>query len=93
MHEQQICHRDIKIDNIIYNEESKKVKIIDFGFAISAKEPIRTISGTPAYQAPELLMNREYLGPPADMWAVGVMMYVLLTGFLPFKGPDMKTLH
>ena len=81
------------MDNIIYNKYTKRVKIIDFGFAICAKEPIKTLCGTPAYQAPEQLLNREYLGPPADMWAVGVVMYVLLTGFLPFKGPDLKTLH
>ena len=60
MHDQQFCHRDIKLDNIIYNQDTKKVKIIDFGFAISAKEPIKTLCGTPAYQAPEQLINREY---------------------------------
>jgi serine/threonine protein kinase len=93
MHAQKICHRDIKLDNIIYNQDTKKVKIIDFGFAICSKEPLKTMCGTPAYLAPEVLTNREYWGPPADLWAVGVVMYVLLTGFYPCKGPDEKTLH
>lgn len=93
MHGKQICHRDIKLDNLIYSEQTKVLKIIDFGFACCCKEKLKTYCGTPSYMCPEIVQKREYRGDEADMWAVGVVMYTVLTGYLPFKGKDEKELE
>lgn len=81
------------MDNLIYFEETKTLKIIDFGFALVAKEPLKVFCGTPSYMSPEIVSKKEYFGPAADMWAVGVVMYVLLTGVLPFRAEDEKKLY
>lgn len=90
MHDKQICHRDIKLDNLIY-DKNKQVKIIDFGFAISSKDRLKNYCGTPSYMAPELIQKKgDYSGPAADIWATGVVLYTLLTGCFPFRGKDEK---
>ena len=53
-----------------------------------SKEPLRVFCGTPSYMAPELAQHREYSGAKADVWAAGVVLYVLLTGGFPFKGEN-----
>lgn len=93
IHGKQICHRDIKLDNLIYHEESGALKIIDLGFAGSSKDPLKAFCGTPSYMSPEIVAKKEYNGNGADVWALGVVMYVILTGFLPFKSPDEKGLY
>lgn len=80
MHALSICHRDIKLDNLIYDPDTQTVKIIDFGFAVTSSERLRVPCGTPAYMAPELTLRLEYKGDKTDMWAAGVVMYALLTG-------------
>ncbi len=85
MHSKSICHRDIKLDNLIFHEQSGIVKIIDFGFTVFCKEPLKVFCGTPSYMSPEIVSKKEYSGPAADIWALGVVMYVMLTGYLPFK--------
>jgi MAP/microtubule affinity-regulating kinase len=85
MHGMQICHRDLKPDNIIYEPATARVKIIDFGFAISCKEKLKLFCGTPSFMAPEIFSRQEYGGSATDIWACGVIMYNLLTGTLPFK--------
>lgn len=85
MHEMQICHRDLKPDNIIYDATTQRVKIIDFGFAISCKEKLKLFCGTPSFMAPEIFSKQEYSGQAADIWACGVILYNILTGILPFK--------
>ena len=55
LHKKQICHRDIKLDNIICGDQ--KVKIIDFGFATSTKEPLKVFCGTPSYMSPEIVQK------------------------------------
>ena len=75
-----MCHRDIKLDNLVYHEHSNTLKIIDFGFAMSLKEPLKNLCGTPNFMAPEIVLGREYNGAPADIWACGVVLYVILTG-------------
>jgi serine/threonine-protein kinase CHEK2 len=95
MHSKQVCHRDIKLDNIIYNSETSIVKIIDMGFAGSSRDPLKSFCGTPSYIAPEIVAHKgsEYQGCPVDMWAAGVALYVLLTGLFPFKANDEKALY
>lgn len=92
MHNQDISHRDIKLENILIENGSKKVKIIDFGFCCASKEKLKIFCGTPSYMSPEIVSKREYYGPPSDIWACGVLLYVLLCGTYPFKSSFEKDL-
>ena len=91
MHSNNICHRDLKPENLLLKrkpttKESLEVKIIDFGLskALAAEQPVaRTFLGTRGYLAPEMLQRREYT-KAVDTWALGVIVFVLLCGCLPF---------
>jgi serine/threonine protein kinase len=87
MHSLSVFHRDLKTDNIIV-DRSKLVKIIDFGFSVRAdsQRRLNLCCGTPNYMAPEIVLNREYWGGPADVWSLGVMLFLITTGDFPFKG-------
>lgn len=65
-----------------------QVKLIDFGFATKVQhdKKLNIFCGTPAYMAPEIVNKQEYHGKPADIWALGVLLYVLLYGKFPFNG-------
>jgi serine/threonine protein kinase len=73
----------------------KKVKLIDFGFStcIPNSRKIKIFCGTPSYMAPEIVNKVEYSGPPADIWALGVLLYALLNGRFPFKGRTDEELY
>ena len=92
MHAKNISHRDMKPENIIYNPLTGDVKIIDFGFACISREKLRVFCGTPSYMSPEIVSKREYNGPSADIWACGIILFVLLTGTVPFKAQTEKDL-
>lgn len=87
LHKKNIAHRDIKLENILL-DESHKIKIIDFGFSVvTQKDKLLNIyCGTPSYMSPELAMKKDYQGWHADVWALGVLLYVFLCGKFPFKG-------
>jgi 5'-AMP-activated protein kinase, catalytic alpha subunit len=78
---------------LIYDSETGIVKIIDFGFAASSKEPLKVFCGTPSFMSPEIVCKKEYNGAAADVWALGVVMYVMLCGVLPFNCEDEKGLY
>ena len=79
MHSLGVAHRDIKPDNLVFTGGDRTlIKIVDFGFAASWKadsgaKRLRTVLGTPAYMAPELVKKQPYLGPPVDVWALGTV--------------------
>ena len=81
MHSQGICHRDLKMDNILITD-SGRVKIIDFGFSIQCEKDTKLVisCGTPAYMSPEIVRKQTYSGFSADIWALGVILYIVLTG-------------
>jgi serine/threonine protein kinase len=84
-HELNICHRDIKLENILVDlsQEPVDVKIIDFGFSIEVKEPkerLKFLCGTTTYMSPELCRQELHEGPPTDMWAIGIVFYSILFG-------------
>lgn len=93
-HSKSIAHRDIKLENLLM-DENNNVKIIDFGFStcIPNTKKIKIFCGTPSYMSPEIVMRKEYAGPPADVWALGVLLYALLCGCFPFKGRNDKELY
>lgn len=88
-HGRNIVHRDLKLENIILESPTGPAKIIDFGFALqlrSFEQRLRVFCGTPSYMAPELVMGKEYSGFCTDMWALGIVLFGMLTGRLPFEG-------
>ncbi len=95
-HNQGIVHRDLKPDNMIVSSAKKKdnIKLLDFGIARLINEgATRSLTregevfGTPHYMAPEQAQGKKNVGPPADIYAVGVMLYEMLTGKCPFDAP------
>lgn len=92
-HINNVAHRDIKLENILLNEASE-IKIIDFGFSVTTQknEKLKTFCGTPSYMAPEIVNRTDYFGPPADVWSLGVLFYVLLCGSFPFTGVNVREL-
>ena len=93
-HKQNIVHRDIKPANIMYDPETKKVKLTDFGIARitdSSKTKTGMVLGTPSYMSPEQLSGKKVDGR-SDLFSLGVTFYQMLTGRLPFKGDSMATL-
>lgn len=92
----EIVHHDIKLDNVIFNESKKTVKLIDFGVAeYCPKDESYCAFGTPAYQAPEILTRsdpcKSISGHRSDMWSLGVVAYQLANpeGKLPFEGESV----
>lgn len=89
-HRFNICHRDLKPENILL-DSSHNIKLADFGMA--ALQPaghwLNTSCGSPHYAAPEIIYGRKYRGDRADTWSCGIILYALLTGFLPFDGGDL----
>eukprot|EP00826_Nyctotherus_ovalis_P014098 TRINITY_DN13894_c0_g1_i3.p1 TRINITY_DN13894_c0_g1~~TRINITY_DN13894_c0_g1_i3.p1 ORF type:complete len:258 (+),score=43.85 TRINITY_DN13894_c0_g1_i3:110-883(+) len=93
-HKHSIAHRDIKLDNVLLNEYDG-VKIIDFGFSTYTHDNKkgRGFCGTPSYMAPEIVLRRPYVDQLADVWALGVLLYALAAGTLPFRGTCNKELY
>ncbi|KAI3381160.1 hypothetical protein SNEBB_009536 [Seison nebaliae] len=90
LHSRNIVHRDLKPENLLVLKKQDGrlgIKIADFGLAVLVKKPLNIVCGTPTYVAPEILQENGY-GIPIDMWAVGVITYILLCGFPPFRSLD-----
>ena len=94
IHNKNIVHRDIKLDNILI-DLNNKIKICDFGVSkkINVNDIMYDQCGTPAYIAPEILKNKGYEGFSVDIWSCGVVLYAMLSGTVPFKGNDLNELH
>lgn len=94
IHHKNIVHRDIKLDNILLDHNGN-VKICDFGVSKLVKpgEKMMEQCGTPAYIAPEILLDRGYKGFGVDVWSAGVVLFSMLYGTVPFKGNNMNELH
>jgi len=88
LHKNNICHRDIKPDNILYDKEKQQIKIIDFGVSKNMKlrgryENMLTDTGTFYYKAPEMFAGSGYT-EAVDSWAAGILLYEMITGYTPF---------
>jgi serine/threonine protein kinase len=85
MHNLNICHRDIKPNNILIGENDYILKYVDFGMGIESNSKLNSFLGTPNFAAPELHLRRPYYGKSEDIFSLGVTLFVLVTGRLPFK--------
>jgi len=101
IHNLNIVHRDLKPENIMFQDDINdlnfdkiQMKIIDFGLAVQSEDPLMQQCGTPSYISPEIVNNRSYHAP-VDIWALGVILYILLSGTWPFQGSvaDKSTLY
>uniref|UniRef100_A0A669C4Z8 non-specific serine/threonine protein kinase n=1 Tax=Oreochromis niloticus TaxID=8128 RepID=A0A669C4Z8_ORENI len=90
LHSLNIVHRDIKPENLLvfeYPDGTKSLKLGDFGLATVVEGPLYTVCGTPTYVAPEIIAESGY-GLKVDIWAAGVITYILLCGFPPFRSEN-----
>jgi len=88
MHSKGYAHRDLKLDNILMDFNSKNIKIIDFGFSqrVREDEKLSIYCGTPHYMDPDIVRKTPYNPFAADVWACGVILYIIYVGKLPFFG-------
>jgi serine/threonine-protein kinase SRK2 len=98
LHSAGVTHRDIKLENTLIggSRPGTLIKICDFGYS---KRPeveqsqCKSIVGTPAYLAPEVLANKPYRGSAVDVWSAGVLLFVMLVGSYPFEDPLDRCAH
>lgn len=96
-HSRGVSHRDLKPENLLL-DDNENLKISDFGLSALPEQLrydglLHTQCGTPAYVAPEVLRKKGYDGSKADIWSCGVVLYVLLAGFLPFQHENLMTMY
>ncbi|XP_020599300.1 CBL-interacting protein kinase 18-like [Phalaenopsis equestris] len=96
-HSRRVYHRDLKPENLLL-DENENLKVSDFGLSALAESKrqdglLHTACGTPAYVAPEVINRKGYDGAKADIWSCGVILFVLMAGFLPFHDSNLMEMY
>ncbi|KAH6596981.1 hypothetical protein BASA50_004739 [Batrachochytrium salamandrivorans] len=93
-HEKNFVHRDLKLENVLMTDDLN-IKLIDFGFTrdYEGSTLLDTYCGSSAYAAPEIVSGKKYLGPEADIWSLGVILFTILCGYLPFDEENDAIIH
>ncbi|KAI9342559.1 kinase-like domain-containing protein [Obelidium mucronatum] len=93
-HQSSVIHRDLKPENLLLDND-KNIKIIDFGFVnlYDPEDVLKTFCGSPFYASPEMILGKKYVGPEIDIWSMGVILFALLAGKLPFRDSNVKDLY
>ncbi|KNA07470.1 hypothetical protein SOVF_171570 [Spinacia oleracea] len=96
-HSRGVYHRDLKPENLLL-DENENLKVTDFGLSALADTRkqdglLHTTCGTPAYVSPEVILRKGYDGAKADIWSCGVVLFVLLAGYLPFQDPNLMEMY
>lgn len=94
-HRNSIVHRDLKIENILVDSVTGDIKLLDFGLSnfYDPDDSLHTFCGSLYFAAPELLSGKIYTGPEVDVWSLGVILFVLVTGHVPFDDKNLAALH
>ena len=94
IHKLGVVHRDLKPENLLL-DSNKNIKIVDFGLSNTYKqnELLQTACGSPCYAAPEMIAGHKYSGSRVDLWSSGVILFAMLSGYLPFEDPNTADLY
>ena len=89
-----VVHRDLKPENMLLDYDGG-IKLVDFGLSNTYKndELLKTACGSPCYAAPEMIAGQRYNGSQVDIWSCGVVLFALLSGYLPFEDPNTGKLY
>lgn len=94
IHKLGVVHRDLKPENLLL-DSNKNIKIVDFGLSNTYKqgELLQTACGSPCYAAPEMIAGQKYTGSRVDLWSTGVILFAMVSGYLPFEDPNTADLY